>query len=157
MSLIWEVLFGSRFLWVRIFAAISVLSSLLTLVTNSIEFSCQLSIVQNILLPFFGTLLLLSELKLSNRTSRIKIGVSAAVLIGMISALSLLILSNIHYYFLGGIETAFTEQGMIVPPLTLRAILVGIGSDIWILIILTFVSAITGLIAAAISGRDSPR
>lgn len=153
-NLFWIIIFDHRYLGVWVLVVISVLSSLITLVYNSIAFSCQLSFMQNFLIPLFGTSLLLSEIKPVSQAQRYIFGGLSGSLIGGVSGMAFLLMGRINYFCLGGRETAFAVQGHPVPPLTLELFLVGMSSQVVILFIMVIISALAGFIAAILPIKD---
>jgi hypothetical protein len=104
------------------------------------------------LVPFIVTYLVLRKVYTASLGRRLLIGISISSLAGAIPALFLIVISNLKYYFLGGIDEAASILGVPPPQLTATTLYVGIGSTIVIWILLVIASALTGLGAGIMSG-----
>jgi hypothetical protein len=148
-----KALWNSRlFRTERILIFASLLASLTLFLGITYEFSCQLSFLQNVLVPFIVAYLVLRKVYTASLGRRLLIGISISSLAGAIPALFLIVISNLKYYFLGGIDEAASILGVPPPQLTATTLYVGIGSTIVIWILLVIASALTGLGAGIMSG-----
>ncbi len=150
-----EVFYGKKFLGIRLLIIGTSLITLLTWISNSLSVSCLLSIFQNAFMVFIITTMVLSRLNILSLNQRVKKGIMVGSVVGAIFATVLYLTENIQYYFLGGRELAFTEIGKPVPPLNFYTIRAELFSGMWACVLLVMLSAITGFISGAISGKVS--
>jgi hypothetical protein len=138
---------------VRFTIIITIAISFITIFYNSVLFSCQLILLQNVLLIYATILMLFSAGKIFDRSERIKLGVSVAAILGTIYASITLLISNIQYYFLGFRERAFLVKGLVAPPTTIQTLWIELSSQIYLLLILVLVSAFVGFLASVTRQR----
>jgi hypothetical protein len=81
-----KLFFSKRFLSIRILVLTSVLSSILLLTPISVFFSCQLSVFQNVVIPFMGTLMYLVKARFGTYSQRLKESGLVGGMIGLTSA-----------------------------------------------------------------------
>jgi hypothetical protein len=151
-----EILYKREFLWIRVLVIVAALSCFITFFYKNIPFSCQLSFIQNLLLPFFATSLFLSKKRFLSFLDRIKIGVLLGASFGAITATLTTAISNIDYYFLGVRGEAFVASNQPVPPFNLSTLWAELGSQVCIWLLLILISAFSGFIAALIPFKENP-
>lgn len=137
------------YLRLRYFILFSAGLGCITIFYHNILFSCGLYLLQNGVLVYITTFIILSASKIIDRSERIKLGTLIAVFLGTLYAGCTLIASNIQYYFFGFRERGFLERGLIVPQITIRTLWVELGSQIVFLLILILISLFAGFLASA--------
>jgi hypothetical protein len=148
LTLVLKKLFlRGEFFSIRILILLSLLSGLVTLLYRSYTFSCQLSIVQNILLPFVETKVVLRALRFPEDKRLSILGIKLGIFIGGVSAFVTLLVSNLQYYFGGDREAAFLLRQQPVPPLSFGILWAGLSSQVFLWLFLITLSAIAGLMA----------
>jgi hypothetical protein len=116
--------------------------------------TCLLLILHNMVLPFIGIYFYLDGQKIVSKSVWYKHGAMFGALIGAVSALLTNMISVIDFYFLGGRAVSLQEAGLVMTPLTLQSILFDtIITGIIVLIISIGISALAGLVGAAMSFR----
>jgi len=148
LSFVLKKLFsGDTFFFIRILIVLSLLSGLVDIFYKSYLFSCQLSVVQNILLPLVDTRLILYVLRFPSDKKLSILGIKLGVFIGGISAFVTLFVNNIQYYFGGDRSVAFLLKQQPVPPITPSILLAELSSQVFLWLFLVIVSAVAGLMA----------
>lgn len=147
-SLTNKIFNDSRYLRLRYFILFSAGLSCVTIVYHTVLFSCGLYLLQNGVLVYIATFLVLSVGKIIDRPERIKLGILVAVVLGTLYAGITLIISNIQYYFFGFRERGFLERGLVAPETTIRTLWIELGSQIFFLLILVLISLFAGFLAS---------
>lgn len=148
LSFVLKRLFSERnFLFVRILLVLSLLSGFTSIFYRSYIFSCQLSVIQNIILPFVDTKLILYALRFPRDKSLSILGLKLGIFIGGISSFITLLIDSFHYYFGGGRQLAFSLKYQTVPAVTLGILSAELGSQIFLWLFLIMLGAISGLLA----------
>lgn len=137
----------------RLFLILSFLSSFALLFYSSINFSCLLSLMQNFLLPFLIVRNVLSYHELNSQVERMKVGLIIGVIAGLIPAITINIVSTIQYYFLGNRSIAYSALGMNPPEISLEVLYSEIGTQVVIIFLLVFLSALSGVVSSLIARK----
>lgn len=137
----------------RLFLILSFLSSFALLFYSSINFSCLLSLTQNLLLPFLTVKDILSYHELNGQVERMKVGLIIGVIAGLIPAITINIVSMIQYYFLGNRSIAYSALGMSPPEISLEVLYSEIGTQVVIIFLLVFLSALSGVVSSLIARK----
>lgn len=132
----------------RLMIIVTAAISFITVFYNNVLFSCQLILLQNAVLVYMTVLMLLYAGKISDRSERIKLGVSVAAILGTIYASITLLISNVQYYFFGFRERAFLAKGLVAPPITLQTLQIELSSQIYLLLIFVLSSLFAGFLAS---------
>jgi hypothetical protein len=148
MSLINKIFKDPRFFKLRLMIIFSVAISFITIFYNNMLFSCQLYLLQNVLLVYLIILMLFSLCKISDRSDRIKLGVSLATIFGGLYAGITLLIDNIQYYFFGFRERAFAANGLIASQANRQIFLAQLGSQLVLWLILILISRFAGFLAS---------
>lgn len=129
---------------IRILIAISILLGLSSLVYSELKFSCQLIIIQNLIIPFFISTLVVRKENIDDFSIKIKYGFFIGGFVGAISSAMTLIVDNISFYFLGGRERAFEITNQTYFPLSMEIIIVGLLNQILLWVFYILMSALSG-------------
>ena len=134
--------------YIRLLAISAVGISFVTMFYNSIAFSCILSLTQNCLIVLFAAKEAVRLNPSVSAMSKHKMGVFLGLLIGGFSALTTVLISNAKYYFGGMRELIYIVRDQSIPNLSLQDFIIGLTSQLYIFLILVFISIITGFFAS---------
>ena len=137
-----------RFRGLRVLVVAIALTSLTTFVYQSIPFSCQLIILQNAILPFIVVHQFLRKIDNLSVGDRIKTGLLIGGLVGALVAAFSIIISKVHYYFLGDRVLASNLLGVPVTTLTPESIIGNMWTSFYLWIFFIILSVIFGLLGA---------
>jgi hypothetical protein len=143
-----DLMIDPRFRGVRLLILAFALLSLSTFFYKTIPFTCQLSILQNVLLPIIVVQQYILKMGWMPTGNRIRIGLKLGGIVGASIALFFIIVQNIQYYFFEGRELAYSALGSDITRFTLQTLYMDLSTDVFILIGLTILSLISGLMAS---------
>ena len=145
-----EIIFNKKYRDIRLIIFFSASVTMLLWIKNSLEISCLLSFIQNVLLVLFITNRILRRMNISE-IQRIKNGLIIGGCIGIIYATMGILVEDIHYYFFGGRLQTSRDLGIPYFPLTIDLLTTGLIAQLWIWLLLVLVSVLCGFIAGVIS------
>jgi hypothetical protein len=148
MSLLNKIIKDPHFFRARFTIIFSIAISFVTIFYNNVLFSCQLSLLQNALLVYITTLMLLSISNIPDRSERIKLGISIATILGAFYAGITLLIGIVQYDFFGFREQVFSATGLVAPQITVQTFLTALGSQIILWLMLILISAFAGFLAS---------
>ena len=137
-----------RFRGVRVLIIVFALLSFVTFFYQTISFTCQISILQNVLLPIIVVQQYILKMGWMPIGKRIRIGLRLGGIVGASIALFYLIVQDIQYYFFGWRELAYSTLSLDITEVTIQTVFVKLGTDVFILSGLTILSIISGIIAS---------
>lgn len=137
----------------RIFLVVSFFSSFILLFYSGIAFSCQLSLIQNLVIPFFIIQNAQPFYNLKNPYDKIKVGAIIGGIAGIIPATTINMVSAIQYYLLNNRIIAYSALGIDPPPISLEVLYTEVGSGVFIWFLLVFLSSISGVISSIITRK----
>jgi hypothetical protein len=146
-----KIIYEKEYRNIRILITISVLLGLSLLVYDQLKFSCQLVLVQNIIIPFFIATSVMRKENIRKYSPIIKDGFFIGGFVGALSSAMTLIISNIIFYFGGGRERALIFYDQPFTQLNIKDIFVGLSSQVFLWIIYTSMSAISGAFSSFFS------
>lgn len=147
-TLIVDLLYKEELRVSRLFLVLSFLLSFALLFYSSINFSCILSLTQNLFLPFLIVKDVLSYYDLKGQYEKMKAGFIVGVIAGLIPATTINIVSMIQYYLLGNRSTAYSALGMNPPDMSLEVLYTEIGTQVIIGFGLVLLSALAGVVSS---------
>lgn len=121
MKLLKELLTSKDFLDIRIFVIATMIGNLLyfAITQNQYQFSLQLYFVQNFLVPLVCVVLFSGHRKSLSLLIDFWTGVKVAVIVGVITATTSAIITDIGYYILGGRDETAKLLGTNLQPVTI--------------------------------------
>lgn len=154
----WRVIFrqliriniDKQFILPQILFFITVSISLVKLAYSSVPLSCQLVLIQY---GFFTFVITSIALRKSRAVYKMILGGMLGIEIGVSCAIVDTIITNIHYYYLGGREAAALTFGHALIPISIETIKTGIISGIAFGTLEVTMSMISGLLAGIIPLR----
>lgn len=152
-TLIVDLLYKEELRVSRLFLVLSFLLSFALLFYSSINFSCILSLTQNLFLPFLIVKDVLSYYDLMGQYEKMKAGFIVGVIAGLIPAITINMVSMIQYYLLGNRSTAYSALGMNPPDISLEVLYTEIGTQVIIGFGLVFLSGLSGVISSLLTRK----
>ena len=147
-----KIFFDPSFLGIRILIVISIIMTFVQLFT-AISLSCQLTLIQLIILPHWVASIYLEKIQLPTRTLETKAGTIVGVLTEIVSAVIFSITEIIRFLFPEFREPFFLEHRVSIPSddtLVSMAFILGI---VLVGLVMIVVSAFSGFLAALLPTR----
>lgn len=145
-----EIFISKKYSDIRLMIGISASITILLWIKDSLEISCLLALIQNVLLVLFITARILNRMSIG-KIQRIKNGVIIGASLGVVYSTMGSLVEGIDYYFFGGRFRAASDLGLPFFPLSYDLLLTEIITQIWIWLFLVLVSLACGFIAGVIS------
>lgn len=138
----------------RLMIYLSVVSSFTMFIYSGILYSCGLSLFQNAIVPYVCVSLLANYYRPKLNRAWLVTGLVVASGVGAFGALIYLIASQLHYRYFGGEAAAAVITGIpISPNPSVLNVAWQLASQLSIWVLLTLLSAVSGLIAAKLSAK----